>query len=84
MHAFNFEKAEKVDEKACFYTKEANLNVRNLCKKHFFPTEIVNQKSLILIFFLKQKMNQNLRIQFRKGRKIACFYTKEIDWNLQN
>ena len=36
MYAFSFKNAEKVDEKACFYTKEADLSFEKCYKKHFF------------------------------------------------
>ena len=38
LYAFSFEKAKKVGEKRCFYTKEANLNLQNCYKNPlFFP-----------------------------------------------
>ena len=36
MYAFSFEKAKKVDQKACFCTKEADLKFQNCYKNHFF------------------------------------------------
>ena len=51
MYAFNFEKFEKVDEKACFYTKEADLNVQDWYNNHFFSNRNRKPKSSILMFF---------------------------------
>ena len=70
MYAFSFEKAKKLDEKACFYTKEADLGFQNWYKNHFFFQPKSQAKILNFDVFLKQKKNQNVRIQLRQGKKI--------------
>ena len=46
-----FEKTKKVDEKACFYTKEADLNAQDWYNNHFFWNRNRKPKSSILMFF---------------------------------
>ena len=36
MYAFSFKNSEKIGEKKCFYTKEADLSFENFYKNHFF------------------------------------------------
>ena len=67
MYAFSFEKAKQFDEKACFYTKETDLSFQNCCKNNFLFQPKSQAKILNFDVFLKQKMNQNVRIQVRKG-----------------
>ena len=66
MYAFSFEKAKKVDEKTCFYTKEADLSFENCYKNHFFFQPKSQAKILNLHVFLKQKMKQNVCFQLQK------------------
>ena len=69
MYAFNFKKAKKVDEKACFYSKEADLGFENCYKSHFFFQPKFQAKILNFDAFLEQKMKQNVRSQLRKSEK---------------
>ena len=66
MYAFSFEKAKKVDEKTCFYTKETDLSFENCYKNHFFFQPKSQAKILNFDVFLEQKMKQNVRIQLQK------------------
>ena len=70
MYAFSFEKAKKVGEKACFYTKETDFSFQNCYKNHFFFQPKSQAKILNFDAFLKQKMKQSVRIQLRKGKNI--------------
>ena len=63
------EKAKKVDEKTCFYTKEADLSFENCYKNHFFFQPNSKAKILNFVVFIKKKMKQNIRFQLRKSEK---------------
>ena len=55
MYTFNFEKAKKLDEKACFYTKKADLNVQNWFKNHIsgLINNFLRLVDLIIIIYIK-------------------------------
>ena len=55
MYTFNFEKAKKLDVKACFYTKGADLNVPNWFKNHIFGliNNFLKLVDLIIIIYIK-------------------------------
>ena len=63
MYAFNFEKAKKMDQKAYFCTKEADLNFQNCYKNHFCFQPKSQARILNSGVFFKQKMRENVRIQ---------------------
>ena len=66
---FQLRKCWKIDEKTCFYTKEADLSFKNCYRNHFFFQPKSQAKILNFDAFLEQNMKQNVRFQLQKDEK---------------
>ena len=61
MYVFSFKNGKKVGEKACFYTKQADLSFENCYKNQFFFQPNSQAKILSL-----QKKKENVCFQLQK------------------